>query len=65
MMGIKLNAQVIIRNLQNMPEKSLPPTGARKTRRMEQEPEYEDWASARRRAACNAREHTEAGTKAA
>jgi hypothetical protein len=29
---------------------------------MEQEPEYEDWASARRRAAsgCKAREHTEA-----
>ena len=30
MMGIKLNAQVIIKNLQNMHEKSLPPTGARK-----------------------------------
>ncbi len=33
MMGIKLNAQVctqvIINNLQNMHEKSLPPTGAR------------------------------------
>jgi hypothetical protein len=28
-MGIKLNAQVIINNLQNMHEKSLPPTGAR------------------------------------
>jgi hypothetical protein len=42
MMGIKLNAQVIIKNLnfQNMHEKSLPPTGAR--RRMELE--YQDWA---------------------
>ena len=39
-MGIKLNAQVIIKNLQNMHEKSLPPTGARK--RMELE--YQDWA---------------------
>ena len=36
----KLNAQVIIKNLQNMHEKSLPPTGAR--RRMELE--YQDWA---------------------
>ncbi len=35
MMGIKLNAQVIINNLQNMHEKSLPPTGARTWRRME------------------------------
>ena len=33
MMATKLNAQVIIKNLQNMHEKSLPPTGAR--RRME------------------------------
>jgi hypothetical protein len=33
MMGIKLNAQVMIKNLRNMHEKSLPPTGAR--RRME------------------------------
>ncbi len=32
--------QVIIKNLQNMHEKSLPPTGAR--RRMELE--YQDWA---------------------
>jgi hypothetical protein len=40
MRGIKLNAQVIIKNLQNMHEKSLPPTGAR--RRMELE--YQDWA---------------------
>ena len=32
MMAIKLNAQVTIRNLQNMHEKSLPaPTGARRT----------------------------------
>ena len=29
MVATKLNAQVIIRNLQNMHEKSLPPTGAR------------------------------------
>ena len=40
MMGTKLNAQVIIKNLQNMHEKSLPPTGAR--RRMELG--YQDWA---------------------
>ena len=40
MMGIKLNAQAIIKKLQNMHEKSLPPTGAR--RRMELE--YQDWA---------------------
>ena len=42
MMGIKLNAQVMIKNLNlpNMHEKSLPPTGAR--RRMELE--YQDWA---------------------
>ena len=29
MIGTKLNAQVIIKNLQNMHAKSLPPTGAR------------------------------------
>jgi hypothetical protein len=42
MMGSKLNAhwQVIIRDLKNMHEKPLPPTGAR--RRMELE--YQDWA---------------------
>ncbi len=40
MMATKLNAQVIIKNLQNMHEKSLLPTGAR--RRMELE--YQDWA---------------------
>jgi hypothetical protein len=40
MMATKLNAQVIIKNLQNMHEKSLPPMGAR--RRMELE--YQDWA---------------------
>ncbi len=40
MMGIKLNAQVIITNLQSMHEKSLPPMGAQK--RMELE--YQDWA---------------------
>jgi hypothetical protein len=33
MMATKLNAQVTIKNLQNMHKKSLPPTGAR--RRME------------------------------
>ena len=38
--GIKLNAQVMIKNLQSMHEKPLPPTGAR--RRMELE--YQDWA---------------------
>jgi hypothetical protein len=50
MIGTKLNAQVIIKNLQNMHAKSLrtgrpgPPTGARG--RMEQGPgrEYQDWA---------------------
>ena len=41
MMAIKLNAQVIIKNIQNMHEKSLPPTGAR--RRMELE--YQDTVS--------------------
>ena len=40
MMATKLNAQVIIKNLQNMHEKNLPPTGAR--RRMELA--YQDWA---------------------
>jgi hypothetical protein len=40
MMGIKLNALVMMKNLQNMHEKSLPPTGAR--RRMELD--YQDWA---------------------
>ena len=42
MMGTKLNAQVIIKNLRNLHEKSLPPTGARRT--MELELEYQDWA---------------------
>ena len=37
---IKLNAQVMIKKLQNMHKKSLPPTGAR--RRMELE--YQGWA---------------------
>jgi hypothetical protein len=40
MIGTKLNAQVIIKNLQNMHAKTLPPTGARG--RMEQEDQ--DWA---------------------
>ncbi len=40
MLGTKLNAQVIIKNLENMHAKSLPPTGARA--RMELE--YQDWA---------------------
>jgi hypothetical protein len=44
MMGIELNAQVMIKNLhwQNMHEKSPPPTGARRRTRMELE--YQDWA---------------------
>jgi hypothetical protein len=44
MIGTKLNlnAQVIIKNLQNMHAKSLPPTGAPRRGRMEQE--YQDWA---------------------
>jgi hypothetical protein len=42
MMATKLNAQVIIKNLQNMHEKSLPPTGAR--RRMELAYHWQDWA---------------------
>ena len=37
---MKLNAQVMIKKLQNMHKKSLPPTGAR--RRMELE--YQGWA---------------------
>jgi hypothetical protein len=40
MMGTKLNAQVIIKNLQNMHAKSLPPTGARARLELE----YQDWA---------------------
>ncbi len=40
MMATKLNAKVIIKNLQNMHEKSHPPTGAR--RRLELA--YQDWA---------------------
>jgi hypothetical protein len=40
MMGTKLNAQVIIENLQNMHEKSLPPTGAQKRMALK----YQDWA---------------------
>jgi hypothetical protein len=40
MIGTKLNAQVIIKNLQNMHEKSLPPTGARARLELE----YQDWA---------------------
>ncbi len=44
----KLNAQVTIKNLQNMHEKSLPPTGARG--RMELE--YQDWPG------CKAGDHT-------
>ena len=42
MIGTKLNAQVIIKNLQNMHAKSLPPTGVRA--RLELELEYQDWA---------------------
>ena len=40
MMGTKLNAQVIIKNLQNMHAKSLLPTGARARLELE----YQDWA---------------------
>ena len=49
-MGIKLNAQVMIKNLhhdlEHAHEKSLPPTGARslRVRRMPVELEYQDWA---------------------
>jgi hypothetical protein len=39
MMGTKLNAQVAIKNLQNMHAKSLPPTGAREE---DMELEYDD-----------------------
>ena len=48
MLGTKLNAQVIIKNLQNMHAKSLgtgrpgPPTGARG--KMELEYHWQDWA---------------------
>jgi len=42
MIGTKLNAQVIIKNLENMHAKSLPPTGERG--RMPVEQEYQDWA---------------------
>ena len=38
--GTKLNAQVIIKNLQNMHAKSLQPTGARARLELE----YQDWA---------------------
>jgi hypothetical protein len=40
MLGTKLNAQVTIKNLQNMHAKSLPPTGARARLELE----YQDWA---------------------
>jgi hypothetical protein len=49
MMGIKLNAQVIIKNLQNMHEKSLPPTGAQKKMELDMRTGP--------RAACKARDH--------
>ena len=46
MMGTKLYAQVVIKNLPNMHEMSLPPTGARRTRRImmdsELASEYQD-----------------------
>ena len=45
MMATKLNAQVIIKNLWSMHEKSLPPTRAR----MRMELEYQDWARLQRR----------------
>ena len=40
MMAIKLNAQASIKNFQNMHEKALAPTGARRRRELE----YQDWA---------------------
>ena len=46
MMATKLNARVIIKNLQNMHEKSLPPTGAR--RRTELAYQDRDWARLQR-----------------
>ncbi len=46
MIGTKLNAQVIIKNLQNMHAKSLPPTGARARLELE----YQDWARLQGRA---------------
>jgi hypothetical protein len=42
MIGTKLNAQVIIKNLQNMHAKLLPPAGARGSLRLELE--YQDRA---------------------
>ncbi len=45
MIGTKLNAQVTIKNLQNMHAKSLPPTGARG--RMELEYQDCQWPGAR------------------
>jgi hypothetical protein len=57
MMAIKLNAQVIIKNLQNMHEKSLPPTGTGARRRMELA--YQDWARLQARA-CKAGDHRRA-----
>ena len=53
--GTKLNAQVIIKNLQNMHAKSLPPTGARARLELE----YQDWP------ACKAGDHTRADPKTA
>ncbi len=44
MMGIELNAQVMIKNLQNMHEKSLPPTPSSPGARRRMELEYQDWA---------------------
>ncbi len=44
MIGTKLNAQVIIKNLQNMHAKSLPPTGTGACARGRIELEYQDWA---------------------
>ncbi len=58
MIGTKLNAQVIIKNLQNMHARSLPPTGARARLELE----YQDlpqWP------ACKAGDHTRADPKTA
>jgi hypothetical protein len=59
MMGTKLNAQVAIKNLQNMHAKSLPPTGARGRK-------IWNWnmiMMIRTGPACKARDHTRAGAR--
>ncbi len=58
MIGTKLNARVIIKNLQNMHAKSLPPTGA------EREGEW-NYIHIRTGPACKAGDHTRADPKTA